>query len=634
MTFFRVGPAGIPGSIKTDMNNVLNKKFGTTGQDYPPTDWPADVNLLGELEVKTASGAIASFTDGADDVPLASASFGIVPAGGGGTPSDPVAITGYSGMTITHIGKNIFNYEDVSPLNANVTITRSDGDYTVQNNNSYAVSAFYSVVFRLKPATYSLSLGEGISVPIRIYKNGSWFNNGINAGSTSCTFTVTEEDNYDFSCNVPANSSLTIKKCQFEVGATATTYEAYTAPETISDTFGRTVYGGTRALDGTLTDEYKHYNLSALTWSGGILGGVAWCWYVDLSADGLKLPTNSAIFEGLCDRYAPIRFNGVSGTSDTIALRSNGVLYINNGSDTIEPDGEVIIKYDTPNTYALDPIAMSSYLGDNNIYCDTGDTSVDYRSSGTVTTITPTLITKSITDNGTYNAADDNADGYSQVNVNVSGGGSFTPTFTETLIADNTAHASSFTLSDSYSNYDLVKIVWYESASSSGYVVTTPDILDEIFTTAGKLCINKLNTNLYVCYSKAGLTWTQTNQRTIFVHEVFGITLTNCTMTATDIYKRGGMSVNAVTITSLTSLKDYDLFALSSQHNSDGTETMPCSWFIPYPDPDPLETAFGNPQPCVLEEYNQNNESFYMSEYEMTAAKYFMVQGLVFTPTV
>ena len=34
-----------------------------------------------------------------------------------------------------------------------------------------------------------------------------------------------------------------------------------------------------------------------------------------------------------------------------------------------------------------------------------------------------TLITKNITQNGTYNAQDDNADGYSQVNVSVSGGG-------------------------------------------------------------------------------------------------------------------------------------------------------------------------------------------------------------------
>lgn len=36
---------------------------------------------------------------------------------------------------------------------------------------------------------------------------------------------------------------------------------------------------------------------------------------------------------------------------------------------------------------------------------------------------TPTLITKSITDNGTYSAEDDNADGYSSVSVNVQGGG-------------------------------------------------------------------------------------------------------------------------------------------------------------------------------------------------------------------
>lgn len=36
---------------------------------------------------------------------------------------------------------------------------------------------------------------------------------------------------------------------------------------------------------------------------------------------------------------------------------------------------------------------------------------------------TPVLITKSITQNGTYNASTDNADGYSAVTVTVSGGG-------------------------------------------------------------------------------------------------------------------------------------------------------------------------------------------------------------------
>lgn len=37
--------------------------------------------------------------------------------------------------------------------------------------------------------------------------------------------------------------------------------------------------------------------------------------------------------------------------------------------------------------------------------------------------VQPTLVTKSITENGTYNASSDNADGYSSVTVNVSGGG-------------------------------------------------------------------------------------------------------------------------------------------------------------------------------------------------------------------
>ena len=50
---------------------------------------------------------------------------------------------------------------------------------------------------------------------------------------------------------------------------------------------------------------------------------------------------------------------------------------------------------------------------------------------------TPTLITKSITVNGTYNASSDNADGYSSVTVNVSGGGSGTTDVPLTRISDD-----------------------------------------------------------------------------------------------------------------------------------------------------------------------------------------------------
>mgnify|MGYP007110305921 CR=1 FL=1 len=70
MTWFRVGGAGIPAPLKNAMNAVLNKKFGTTGQNYPPKQWPDDVNLLGPLPEGTASGPIANFSDGADEVPI------------------------------------------------------------------------------------------------------------------------------------------------------------------------------------------------------------------------------------------------------------------------------------------------------------------------------------------------------------------------------------------------------------------------------------------------------------------------------------------------------------------------------------------------------------------------------------
>ena len=71
MAYFRCGSGGMPAGLQSGMDAVLNKKFGTS-TTYPPSGWPSDVNLLGPLPVKTASGAIASFSDGADDVPVKS----------------------------------------------------------------------------------------------------------------------------------------------------------------------------------------------------------------------------------------------------------------------------------------------------------------------------------------------------------------------------------------------------------------------------------------------------------------------------------------------------------------------------------------------------------------------------------
>lgn len=232
-------------SIASDMGAILNKKYNTS-RGFKPSEVSSAVSALIPLPEKTTSSSpIADFSDGADDVPTKSLVVTI-----------PPTLSGVSSVTETQTGRNLFNYEAVEPFNNNVIITRNDGDYTLQNNNSYGVGAFRGISFHLKPASYSLSLGEAITVPVRIYKNDAWFNNGINAGNTSCTFTVTEEADYDFSCNVAANSSLTIKKCQFEVGSAATAYEPYTAPTTYTASLGRTIYGGeVDIVNGVGTDE-------------------------------------------------------------------------------------------------------------------------------------------------------------------------------------------------------------------------------------------------------------------------------------------------------------------------------------------------------------------------------------------
>lgn len=80
-----------------------------------------------------------------------------------------------------------------------------------------------------------------------------------------------------------------------------------------------------------------------------------------------------------------------------------------------------------------------------------------------------TLITKSITANGTYNASSDNADGYSSVTVNVSGGGglvyetgTWTPTedvanYTITLNGTHTVAPWFYMIADASNTYSDVK---------------------------------------------------------------------------------------------------------------------------------------------------------------------------------
>ena len=61
-----------------------------------------------------------------------------------------------------------------------------------------------------------------------------------------------------------------------------------------------------------------------------------------------------------------------------IALRDNGTIYVNNGSNTDQPTSKFVYELATPIEYDLTPTQVTMLLGTNNLWCDTGDTSVEY----------------------------------------------------------------------------------------------------------------------------------------------------------------------------------------------------------------------------------------------------------------
>ena len=241
MTWYRVGPAGIPGSLKTDMDAVLNKKFGTS-TTYAPNTWPDNVNLLGPLPEKTASGAIANITDGADGVQIKNWLVTL-----------PASLDGYSEVNGVQTGKNLLQNLKYQATANRVNIGQSDDGFSVS----------------LKKGTYTLSVSSSIN--IRAYYRGELDGSNTLIWSTystsgSGTFTLSEDKDVRMwvigqDGSVSTSDVLTI---QLEVGSTATAYTAYSAPTTYTASLGRTIYGGTADI---VTGEGEDENGNAFTFT-------------------------------------------------------------------------------------------------------------------------------------------------------------------------------------------------------------------------------------------------------------------------------------------------------------------------------------------------------------------------------
>lgn len=163
------------------------------------------------------------------------------------------------------------------------------------------------------------------------------------------------------------------------------------------------------------------------------------------------------------------------------------------------------------------------------------------------------------------------------------GGGGTTPTFTETLICDNSSLSEgNLTFDYDYNDYDFLRFEIYNPDNSTTYyLITLPEIINNI-KTRGYDYISIQPTGLgWVCtrytISNDRLTWTRItgSNRQLIIKNVYGIVCDNMTVTKDEIYNRPNSSSSAVTIEPVQSLWGYSMIFFSAVNDS-YDENMPC----------------------------------------------------------
>lgn len=371
----------------------LKKKMGSlTG--FAPVDWAETINKLGnKLPERTVSGAVCTFADGADDVPMPSvkASITAVQAGSGDpSPSNVRAISGFAECDVTHAKKNLFD-KDSTPYVAGKYISSGSvgGTPTYQNNQNYSI---FSVLINPN-TTYTFGLIKANDPRwCTIDEDGNITRIATNQGGsegTSVTFTSQANDRYLLMSVAVSGTYKCDDILQVEVGSTATDYESY-AGETIPVSFGgQTIYGGELNLTtGVLTVTHGYIEFDGSENWVNVGGNYPFAFQIDtgisnkvdnpISAQGITsnlflqattdVPSSNAIrwqVGGSTGRIFVYDYNHSGDLTGFTQMLSTNKL-------------QFMYKLATPTTIQLTPEEVRSFLGTNNLWANTGDSEVTY----------------------------------------------------------------------------------------------------------------------------------------------------------------------------------------------------------------------------------------------------------------
>ena len=333
----------------------------------------------------TASGSIATFDNGGDDIPVSEFECDIVAQQGSGTPSpsDPLPITGFSQSDIPVKGKNFFDIE--SWLDANsISYTKTGDSITFTPTSSLYINPY---VFSDRDINISAS------VTSFIYNGSNLRLEFLNKNDESQTVITSENlvrTNFN-ACKVRLNwssmgTSVTVEKPMINLGAIASDYAPYTG-NLYTVSFGQTIYGGRLIYaNGQWSIEATHgyVDLGSLTWSDTDVNGlhnssdisdIVNGWYaIDLSNFLCEIFTPKVQTAGWASMV-----NGEYGTNQKYLRVKWTDISIGTDFKTFVTGKYIVYPLATP---TIIPITSSTRVktisGDNNIYSNTGDCELKY----------------------------------------------------------------------------------------------------------------------------------------------------------------------------------------------------------------------------------------------------------------
>lgn len=329
-----------------------------------------------------AYGAVASFPDGADGVPVKDLTVSVqaVQSGTGDPAPDNVrTIFGWANAKIYRGGNNLADgavfstsgyINDTGGISASLNYHYTTSFIEVDSSTEYFLAAnktasYYGASCALSVAFYD-NTQTFIERPLLV--NATTSKNVI--GTLSGTFTT----------------GATTKYVRFSCCKGSTIHQLCKASEATNCTIdlGGTRYGGTLDVTtGALTVTHGYYEFTAGTTytpqqtSGGI-------WFI-------QTPTLSGIVSSstglVSNQYKTVVTNGSTVVDKCIRSLSDHVNVYDNSFtsaaavETILTANPIQIVYPltTPQTFALTPTQVTSLLGNNNIFADCGGSDVTYR---------------------------------------------------------------------------------------------------------------------------------------------------------------------------------------------------------------------------------------------------------------